>query len=128
MKLSKNEQGTIRQVIRGERPWTDLRATGINVQLEGNRLRIENPHDAHAPADIYDLAQGLLAHLPDTHRLRTWAFLLEAESFVDWVDGEHYPAWEPLWNAVWSASFGDPVSEEAIRTAEHLVQEKKTDR
>src|SRR5439155_16439703 len=103
MKRGENGDKIIREVIRGERPWTDLRSAGIEVQLQGDRFHIENPHQARAAADIHDLAQGLIAHLKDGRELRSWAFLLQAESFVDWADGENHPAWEALWDAVWSA-------------------------
>ncbi len=120
-------QEVIRQVVRGEKPWTDLRNVGIDVRLDERRCAIENPGGLTARADVYDLAHGLLAYLPDPVALRTWAFILEAESFVDWGDAERHPAWEPLWDALWCASFGDPVPEEAIKTARELVQSKRSD-
>jgi hypothetical protein len=117
-------QDLIRQVVRGERPWTDLRTVGINIQMNGTHCAIDNPGRLTAAADVQDLARGLLAHLQDPRALRTWAFVLEAESFVDWGDAERHPAWEPLWDAVWRASFGDPVPEEAIQMAAELLQRK----
>ena len=65
MKRGENGDKIIREVIRGERPWTDLRSAGIEVQLQGDRFHIENPHQARAAADIHDLAQGLIAHLKE---------------------------------------------------------------
>ena len=117
-------QEVIRQVIRGERPWTDLRTVGINIDLQGSHCTIGNPHGLTADADIRDLAHGLLANLHDSSALRTWAFVLEAESLVNWGDAEHQPQWEPLWDAVWSASFGEPVPDGAIKTAEQMLQRK----
>ena len=125
-RLTETGQELIRQVVRGEKPWTDLRTVGIDVRLDGGRCAIDNPGHLTASADVQDLACGLLAYLPDPSALRTWAFILEAESFVDWGDAERHPAWETLWDALWSASFGDPVPEEAIRTAEELLQSKRS--
>jgi hypothetical protein len=117
-------QEVIRQAVRGERPWADLRTVGITIQFNGAHCAIDNPHRLTAPADIQDLARGLLAHLQDPRALRTWAFILEAEGFVDWGDAERHPGWEPLWDAVWRASFGEPVPEGAIKTAQELLQRK----
>ena len=114
-------QDVIRQVIRGERPWTELRTVGIVIHLEGDQCRIENPQGIKAAADLHDLAQGLLVSRNDSNALRTWAFVLEAESFVDWGEAEQDPAWEPLWDAVWGASFGEPIPPEAIETARQLA-------
>ncbi len=117
-------QEVIRQVVRGERPWTDLRTAGIDIQLDGAHCHMGNPNDVAADGDVYDLARGLLANLPDPAALRTWAFVLQAESFLNWGDAEHHPAWETLWDAVWRASFGDQVPATAIQTAEELLQRK----
>lgn len=114
------EQEIIRQVIRGERSWAGLATVGINARFTGDGCQIENPNDVRVAADIRDLAHGLLANLRSPRDLRTWAFLLEAESFVDWGPSESHAAWEPLWDAVWKASFGDPVPEEAVKIAEQL--------
>ena len=67
-----------RSYVRGERPRTDLRTIGIEVQLEGNRCTYQNPRDLEVSVDIHDLAKGFLTHLQDARNLREWAFVLEA--------------------------------------------------
>src|SRR5947209_20332789 len=90
----------IRQVVRGERPWTDLRTAGIQIDLEagdgpiastmaGNRCTIRNPRRVTGAADLRDLAHGLLTLRHAPSKLRPWAFVLEAESFVNWGQSEH---------------------------------------
>jgi hypothetical protein len=111
-----------RQVVRGERPWTDLRKLGIDIQVEGNRCLYDNPRHIHidAAADVHDLAGGFLAYHHDPRRLREWAFVLEA-SDVD-LDVETHPAGEILLSALWRASFGEPLGEETERLIEQLVK------
>src|SRR6266404_9657425 len=73
-----DDQETIRQMVRGEIPWTQLKAIGISIDLEGNRCKIENPRGIVAKADVHDLAKGLLSYLNNVAELRQWACLLEA--------------------------------------------------
>lgn len=119
-------QEVIRQVIRGERPWTDLHTAGINIHLQGAHCAFDNPHHLTATADVDDLARGLLANLHDPAALRTWALVLEAEALVDWGEAERHPVWETLWDAVWRASFGEPVPEAAIQAARALLERRQS--
>ncbi len=122
MSLStEHDQEVVREIVRGERPWTDLREVGIEIKIEDDVCTLENPRNMLVSAEVADLARGLLQGLPDPEQLRLWAFMLEAEDFLDWGDGERHPAWETLWDAVWKASFGEPISREAIQTAKELA-------
>jgi hypothetical protein len=94
-----DDQETIRQMVRGEIPWTQLKAIGISIVLEGNRCKIENPRGIVARANVHDLAKGLLAYLNNPVELRQWAYLLEASStFLD-LDVEDHPAGEQMLRA-----------------------------
>ncbi len=113
------DQEVVRQVVRGERPWTDLRTIGIEVQLDGSRCTFQNPRDVEVSADIHDVARGFLAHRHDAHKLREWAFVLESSDVE--LRLEDHPAGETLLNALWSASFGEPISEDVFKTLEQLA-------
>lgn len=116
----------IQQVVRGERPWTDLASIGIDVQFEGNRCLIANPRGIVATADVHDVAAGLLAHQHDPHELQEWAYILEASStFLD-LDVEQHPSGDALLDAVWRASFGEPLPADIIQLAEQLVHRKQS--
>lgn len=117
-------QQLILQVVRGEKPWADLHGIGIQVQMHGPRCTIDNPGNVRATADVHDLASGLLAHQHDLGELRTWAFLMEAEGFVDWGEAEQDPQWEDLWDGLWAASFGKPIPEQALKAAQEIIQRK----
>ena len=117
---SATAQETILQVVRGERPWTDLRALGIDIRLEGDRCQVENPQHLEAVAYVHDLARGLLAHRQDPRALREWAFVMEAVD-VD-LDVEHHSAGDLVRNALWDASFGNPIAADVWQTIEELAR------
>ena len=116
-----DDQETIRQMVRGEIPWTQLKAIGISIDLEGNRCAIDNPRGIVAKADVHDLAKGLLSYLNNPAELRQWAYLLEAGStFLD-LDVEGHPSGEQMLQALWKASFGESISEDDKKMAEQLA-------
>jgi hypothetical protein len=84
------DQETVRQVVRGERPWTDLRAVGMQIRVEGTHCHFHNPRDVQATVNACDLAQGLRAYLHDPQKLREWAFVMEAANLD--LDVETHPA------------------------------------
>lgn len=115
------DEALIRQVVRGERPWTDLGAIGISIRLDGSRCTVENPRGILAVADAHDLAKGFLGYSRDAHELQKWAYVMEASSpFLD-LDVEQHPAGETLLSALWSASFGEPIPDEVLRTVEQIA-------
>jgi hypothetical protein len=115
------DQEIIRQMVRGEIPWTQLKVIGISVALEDGRCHIENPKGIVAKADVHDLAKGLLSYLQHPGKLREWAYLMEAGSTILDLDVEDHPAGEPLMQALWKASFGEPISEDEKKMAEQLA-------
>ncbi len=108
----------IRQVVRGERPWMDLCAMGMQVQLDQGVCRFDDSGPVEARVDIHDLARGFLTHMHDSRRLREWAFVMEGLP-VD-LDVEGHPAGEKVLDALWSASFGEPLTDDQIRVLEDL--------
>jgi hypothetical protein len=113
-------QETILQVVRGERPWTDLRTLGIDIRLEGNRCDTKNPQHLSATADVHDIARGFMAYRQDPRALREWGFIMEALD-VD-LDVEQHPAGDLVLNALWDASFGNPIEADVWQTIEDLAR------
>jgi hypothetical protein len=115
---------TILQVVRGERPWTDLRAIGIDIDVwlesTGYRSHFENPQQHEATANVHDLAQGFITHRHDPCALREWAFVMETVD-VD-LDAEQHPAGDRMLEALWDASFGNPIGAEVWQTIEELAR------
>ena len=101
------EQTAILNVVRGSRPWKDLSAFGVVMRLDGDRCTLDNPRHITATVSPADLAQGFARLHHDPTALREWAFLVEAMD-VDLAMDEH-PAGEMLLEALWDASFGNPI-------------------
>ncbi len=120
-KLDAGEK-TILGVVRGERPLTDLRPLGMTHGPEGGSWQFPAAFPADTQVAVADLARGLLAHLHDGPRLKEWAALMEALPY-ELVDAESHPEGQTVLNAVWSASFGDPLGEKEIGVVTSLASE-----
>jgi hypothetical protein len=109
----------IRQVVRGERPWTDLRSLGMKLRPEDGYAADVPPLDL--PVSIQDLARGFVTHLRAPQGLREWAFVME--SLPTDFEAEKHPSGDAVMDALWSASFGDPLSDGQIELLENLAEE-----
>ncbi len=114
--------GAIRQVVRGERPWTDLIPLGMDAAPPESRCHFLASFPGETRVTVHDLARGFLTYLDDAAKLRNWAFVMEAMP-AD-VDVENHPAGETVLNALWSASFGEPLSEEQLVVVKALAEEE----
>ncbi len=113
---------TILGVVRGERPWTDLRLLGMTDGPEEGSWQFPVAFPADTQVAVGDLARGLLAHLHDGPRLKEWATLMEALPY-ELVDAESHPEGQTVLDALWSASFGDPLGEKEIGVVTSLANE-----
>jgi hypothetical protein len=92
----------------------------MSIKLDGDSWTLENPSGISVTAGVQDVARGFLTHLSNPSALRKWAFVVEALDLD--LDVENQPAAETLLNAVWDASFGNPIHADVIRTIEQLAQ------
>lgn len=116
----------ILQVVRGEKPWTDLARLGITIVFEGSATRVDNPRGMVAVAQPVDIAQGLLEYRDRPDDLRAWArVILAGVPFLD-LALDDQPVGDILLDALWDATFGRQLADEAIRTAEQLVGQVST--
>jgi hypothetical protein len=109
----------VRRVVRGERPWTDLRSLGMNIQPEEGYVADVPPLDLQV--SIPDLARGFVFHLGEPRALREWAFVMEALP-TDFA-AENHPSGALVMDALWSASFGDPLSEVQTELLKDVARE-----
>ena len=113
---------TILRVVRGERPWTDLRSLGMTGGPEVGRWQFPASFPADTRVAVGDLARGLLTHLHDGSRLKEWGTIMEALPY-ELVDAESHPEGQTVLNALWSASFGDPLSDKEIGVVTRIASE-----
>ncbi len=117
-------EDVLRQVVQGKKHWRDLDTIEYFLQVEGEHCSINNPHRWEAAATVFDLAQGFLAFRNDSRKLREWAFVVEALD-VD-LDVANHPAGETLLDALWRASFGEPLEDEFFQLAEQVTQTNRS--
>src|SRR5438552_4171170 len=99
------EREILRQIIRGEKPLTDLEALGIEIETGRDGRVLHMAHPISAAADAHDLAQGFRTYQHDPDKLTEWAFFVEAADLD--LDVSTHPAGEALQDALWKASFGE---------------------
>jgi hypothetical protein len=116
------EQEALLEVVRGSRPWTDLAAFGVAVRLDDGRRTLTNPRRLTTTASARDLAQGFAKLRHDPAALREWAFVVEAMDVELAVEGD--PAGEMLLEALWDASFGNPIDSKRIDAIVRMVEEE----
>lgn len=114
-----SEKDVLRQIVRGERPLTDLRALGMAIELGGDSRVLRMSHAITASVDVHDLARGFLAYRHDPDQLKEWAFLIQAADLD--IDLSSHPAGEWLQDALWKASFGELHDEEADQVLQQLA-------
>ncbi len=115
-------QRVIRAFVRGDGSWRDLEPLGIRVTFSDDGCEVEGHAPITAPT-IGDIARGLLSLVRGPKsELQQWAaVLLAGSSFIDLSQLERQPQWDLLLSALWDASAGDPVPEQAIWVAETLA-------
>jgi len=114
-----SDQETALQVVRGERPWVDLNALGMEIRVEEDQCHFHNPRGIEVKASAHDLARGLWTLRLDPVKLREWAFVMEAADFE--LEMGDNPSGDILLNALWSASFGEQLGKDALQAIEQLA-------
>lgn len=121
MRSALQDRQRILQIVRGERPWADVRSIGMTVTLEPTGYVADVPPGLDdATAGATDVARGLLRHLAQPRELRAWAFVVLTSPIN--LALEDNPAGETLLDALHAASFGEPVSEEAVALAKRSIE------
>jgi hypothetical protein len=112
----------VQQVVVGERLWTDLLPLGMEGGPSEARCQFHSSFPRDTRVSIHELARGFLTFLPDIRKLREWALVMEALPTEFAI--ENHPAGETVLNALWSASFGDPLSDDQIAVLVELAKEQ----
>jgi len=105
-----------------ERPWTDLVPLGMETRPQKSECRFLPSFPGETCISVHDLAKGLSTYLDDARTLREWAFIIEAMPAEFEVD--NHPAGEMVLDALWRASFGEPLREDQIAVIKALGEEE----
>jgi hypothetical protein len=107
----------VRQVVRGERPLSDLPEFGIKPikrEVKGMlTFTVDAPPDFAVRISAKDLACGLLALQHDAVALRDWALFFQAFDSLQ-HDAETHKAGEFLLETIWDACFGKAPGSNAV--------------
>jgi hypothetical protein len=115
-------------IARGEANWRELNRFGIEPGLDREPATWREP--ASIPTvqpSLHDLAVGLLTHLPSPPALREWAQVIEMTGCFDLTALDGDPGGETLLQAVWSASFGEPIDEGTLRVLRRIAERRHDD-
>jgi hypothetical protein len=112
----------IRRVVRGDQPWTDLRTLGMDLHPETGQA--DNVPPTEVKIDIHDLARGFASHRDDPAALRAWAFVMQSLG-ADFEAVAEDPSGEIILDALWRASFGEPLDEAQERLIEKLARQQR---
>jgi hypothetical protein len=96
---------SILRVVRGERPWSDLRPLRITDGAEEGSWQVPTAFPADTQVAVGDLNRGLLAYLHDRPRLKEWAALMEALPY-ELVDAESHPEGQTVLDALGEKEIG----------------------
>ncbi len=115
-----NEAEMLREIVRGERPLTDLTMLGLEIESRHTGRVLRTNYPISAKMDIQDVARGFLFYKDDREKLRDWAFLVEA------VDSDlnlsENTAGELIGDALWKACFGEPIGADVTQAIEQLIE------
>jgi len=121
---SEAQRALVLQIVRGERPWQDLNAMGFQVCFDQFGGSFRQPPGLEMAISSWDLAQGFHAFRHQPARLREWSFVVEAlDLTIDWHDPKIE---ERFSDALWRASFGEPIPEDFFRQVESIVQDDRS--
>lgn len=116
------ETKTLRGIVRGDRPWSDLADIGISVRIDGDKVEIANPRQLSVSVGAADLAQGILNYKHDPVKIREWASMILADAISCDLRLKEDPAEQGLLAAMWDISFGKGLSAEGLALAERFAR------
>ncbi len=115
----------VREVVRGERHWSDLRTIGVDIEEGEGQWLIAYAGDVCSTPDLSDVAAGLAAYRTRAQDLKAWAhIILGASAFLDFSGIESTPTGELLVEALWDAADSGEVSDASEAVVSQLLQQR----
>jgi hypothetical protein len=115
-----DDADVLRAFVRGEVPTDALARLGYNLTGDVDPLRLDAPVIEGVELPLADLAAGLLRHWALGTTLRGWAAVVLMLADVQFQEAES-PDEDRLLDALWSATVGEPVPDDAVRLARQLA-------
>ncbi len=122
----------VREVVRGERPWIDLRRVGMRMQVVRNDYgwytwTDEIADEPDVTVTLAAVAVGLLKMWDDPEKQRAWAFVLKAGTFWMLPEAADEAAKDALIDALSDVSFGSEPLQGTRQLIHTLVQRSDGD-
>ena len=122
MKWESPESKTLRDIVRGDRPWSELADIGISVKSHGDKVVIANPRQLSVSVGAADRAQGILNYKHDPVKIREWAPMILADAISCDLRLKDDPDEQGLLAAMWDISFGKGLSKEGLTLAQRFAR------
>jgi hypothetical protein len=119
-----NAAKILRQIVRGERPWTELDEIGIQVRAKSGGFEIRNSKNVTVIAGAQDLALGILAYQHDPVKVREWASMILAGAIPCDLQLKETADEQDLLSSLWDISFGKGILPSALTLARHFSLEQ----
>lgn len=116
------ESRTLRGIVRGDRPWSELADIGITVRIDGDKVEVANPRQLSVSVGAADLAQGILNYKHDPVKIREWASMILADAISCDLRLKDDPGEQGLLAAMWDISFGKGLSDDALALARRFAR------
>lgn len=118
----------VRDVVRGERPWMDLRRVGMRMQVSLNNYgwytwTDEIADEPDVTVALADVAMGLLRKWDDSEERRAWAFVLTVGTFWTFPEEADEATKDSLFDALSDISFGDEPLQSTRELAHALMRQ-----
>jgi hypothetical protein len=111
----------LRAFVRGEVSTDALAPLGYNLTGEVGARCLDSSVTTSVELPLADLAAGLLRQWAMGTTVREWASVVLMLSNVQFLEAESHDE-ERLLDALWSASAGEPVSDDVLTLARQLAQ------
>lgn len=110
-------------IARGEADWRALERLGVKPGLDQSPPTWWEPDSLPVvTVTAQDLATGLLAHLSSARARQEWAQAIEFCGSFDLAPLAGDPGGDLVLDALWSASFGEPISDEPLAAIREIAE------
>lgn len=118
------ESKTLRDIVRGDRAWSELVDIGIAVRINGDKIEIANPRQLSISVGADDLARGILSYKHDPVKIREWAVMILADAISCDLRLKDDADEQALLAVIWDLSFGKGLSDKGLALAQRFARRR----